>query len=288
MNYNDPIKFQQERDFGQVFNATFVFLKQERKKLWTVFLKYCGPLLILTLIAFGLYQSRILNLGFNTSDITQYDDLSMLASVAGVAILALLLLLATYSMICTSVYAYISLYVEKGSEGFEIEDVWQKIGQNYFRILGVSLLKGLIIVIGFIFCILPGIYLSISLSMIFIIMIYEKKPFGDSFSRSFEITHERWWWTLLLLFIFNIVISLIRMVFQLPATIISMVYMVNSIESGDISSSISIVYGVLNSLSIIIGLILYTIPYIAISFQYFAIVETKEKPSLMDQIDHIG
>ncbi|MBN1187698.1 MAG: hypothetical protein JXB49_35820 [Bacteroidales bacterium] len=285
MNYNEPIKFQQERDFGQVFNSTFAFIKQEYKKLGNIFIRYCTPLILLSAIATTLYQHRMLGFELNPYSSNPFGALE---GLVGIILLMAVLAAASHAMIACTIFSYISLYSTKGSEGFEAEDVWQKISENYFKVFGTVVLAFIIIMAGTVFCVLPGIYLGVSLCFILIIVVHEKKSFGDAFSRSFELSHERWWWTLLLIIVIGIIMAVIGLLISLPSTIITMSSALHNIQSGEYSQNQNIIITATSAVSSIASQILKVIPLVAYAFQYFAIVESKEKPSLMNQIDQIS
>lgn len=285
MNYNDPIKFQQERDFGQVFNAIFSFIKQDFRKLSSIFIRYCGPLIILTVIASTLYQYRFLGVELNPYS---SNPLDIFEGMWGIIVLMVILSAATQTMIAATIYSYISLYATKGPEGFEAEDVWKKVTENFFKLLGTTIVCGIIIGIGTVFCIIPGIYLGVSLCFILFIIVHEEKSFGDAFSRSFELSHERWWWTLLLIIVIFMIIGVISFVFTLPATIMTATSEFHNTNPGNFSENSKIILSVFNVLSSLISHVLNVVPLVAFSFQYFAIVESKDKTSLMNQIDQIN
>ena len=68
----------------------------------------------------------------------------------------------------------------------------------FFGFLGYSILCGLIIMMGFICLIVPGFYLAIKLSPApYIYLLGESEPL----KRSWEITRERFWWTVLMMFV---------------------------------------------------------------------------------------
>ena len=52
------INFKQERDFGDLFNATFGFISQEFKRLGTAILYFVVPFLLLTAIAMTIYSVK--------------------------------------------------------------------------------------------------------------------------------------------------------------------------------------------------------------------------------------
>ncbi|MFH2095530.1 MAG: hypothetical protein ABIJ16_07490, partial [Bacteroidota bacterium] len=202
-------------------------------------------------------------------------------------VVILIFSILAYTMLISVAHSYIAEYAEKGRGNFTLQDVWHRTGQNFFKALGASILCGLIISIGFVFCIVPGVYLGVSLSLIFIIMFFERKSFGDSFSRSFELTKVQWWWTLLLLIVILLIIGIMTLVFSIPNMIIASLTMFHSI-SGDVSESMKIVYLIVNAATTFLTSFLNVIMWLVLAIQYFNIIEIKESPGLLKRIDAIN
>lgn len=78
-------------------------------------------------------------------------------------------------------YGYIKLYIQKGPDGFSITDVWLQVSQYFFPFLGGSIVAGLVALVGAVFCLIPGIYFGVVLSIIFCIMIFEDMSFMPAF-----------------------------------------------------------------------------------------------------------
>src|SRR3989339_879216 len=105
------------RDFGEILNATFIFLKQNYKPLFKALLTFAGPFILLSAIATGYYQSNALNATFFTFNPGMNSVLSYFEDI----MLSLLLLIVasalSYTMIITTVYSYMKLYALHGKEG---------------------------------------------------------------------------------------------------------------------------------------------------------------------------
>lgn len=279
-------EFKKERDFGSILNATFAFIKQEFKPLFKSVIVYAGPFILLAAIAAGYYQANVMNSMFlfknpnfshNLENFLFYFALLMGASVL------------SYTMMITTVYSYIKLYIDKGRNGFEFEDVGRLIAHNFLKVFGTTILLFLLIAIGTVFCIIPGIYLGVSLCLIFPILILEDNSFRNSFSRSFSLTHYQWWWTLLLLIVIYLIVGVASYILAVPQMIISFVYGFNSIKAGaDASGTMRDTMLIVTACVTFINSLLGLIPFIAIALQYFNIVEKKESPGLLQKIDRIG
>ncbi len=280
------INFKEERDFGQVLNATFQFIGQEFKPLGQVILIYVLPFIILASVVTGVFINNTFNWARLIQDPESFAEVgNIIGGAGGVWILSML----SYLFLLLGVYSYISLYVEKGRGNFQKEDVWKKMTQNILPVVGTGIVVGLLVVIGFAFCIVPGIYFAVSLSMIFIIIIYEKQSFGDAFSRSFQLTKLQWWWTLLLLIVVTIITSVLSGIVSFPVGINAIIQGLHAVQEGDMPTDFFGPFGTAYLvIANIISYLLYIIIYVAISFQYFNLVEISEKPSLAERIAAIN
>ena len=274
------VDFKQDREFGDILNATFVFLKQNYKPLGKTLLIYASPFIIMTAIVYAFFNvsmySGMLGSGMNV--------FNMVGQMSGYAFFYILLASTSYTIFNGIIYGYIKLYNEKGFGNFEPADVWKFALKYFFPILGAQIVFGLVITVGFILILIPGIYLAVSLSLLLIILLIEGKGFGDAFSRSFLLTHKRWWWTFLLLLVTYIIIMVVNYIFAIPSVILQSTIM---FHGGD-AETYKMIYGFFIALSQIVSYISYTIPMIALAFHYFSIVESAERPSLHNEIENIG
>jgi len=274
------VDFKQDREFGDILNATFVFLKQNFKPLGKILLIYASPFIIMSSIIYAFFNvsmySGILGSGMNI--------FNMIGQISGYAFLYLLLATASYTIFIGLIYGYIKLYNDKGFGNFEPVEVWQFTLRYFFPILGANIVFGLVIMVGFIMLIIPGIYLVVSLSLLLVTLLMEGKGFGDAFSRSFLLTHKRWWWTFLLLLVTYIILMVINYIFMIPTAILQSTIM---FHGGD-QESYKLIYGFFLALTQVVSYISYIIPMIALAFHYFSIVESVEKPSLHNEIENIG
>jgi len=274
------IEFNKERDFGEIFNATFTFISQNFKQLGLAIIYYALPFLLFISIMMSMVYKDMLNFS-----IDPYG--SSIGSFINNYLLIILCYVAGYTIIMATVCGYISLYVRHGKDNFTVTDVWEVIKNKSLTILLAFIIGFIMIILGTILLILPGIYLTISMSMIFFIIVHEDKGFGSALSRSFELTHKSWWWTLLLLLVMNILVSVVNMIFQIPQWIIVGINTFHKVSGGGVSG-FSALQTILTAIYFIISTILFSLPFIALSFQYFSIIEKTESPTLLQKIQDIG
>jgi hypothetical protein len=281
----ETLNLRKKREFGEVFNATVIFLKQEFKLFGKAYLYYVFPIAILIAIISGYNQVSMVQ-GLKNVRIT--NAFSLYGAFYGKYMLTYAMLIVNQSLILTLIYSYMKLYLEKGSGNFNLQEIAEKMKSNFFKILLAVLLVFVIVIIGTVCCIVPGIYLGVSVSLIFCIMLFENKSIGEAFSRSFELTRIQWWSTFLILFVSYVIVLLIIYILAIPLSIYGFTVGMHSLKSTeDFSGSLSVVMGIYTSFTTLISAVIYLIPLTVIAFQYFNLVEIKEMPSLIDKIDQM-
>lgn len=287
------INFKQKRDFGDIFNATFAFIKQEFNPLGKAFLYYVLPLLIIASILavfISIEQQKYINsmLGDNPSSLG--NPFGMMGKTFRYSFLLIIVYVFIMTSLVCTVYGYIKVYNVKGSGQVTNDDVWNEIKKYFFPVLGYSIVTGIITMIGAVFCILPGIYLGVCLSMVLMILMFEGIGLGDSISRSFYLIKENWWATFGIILVAYILVYLVSIVLSIPAMLFGFKSLFTSFkniqETGMMNFSTT--YFIVSSITNLLMYVLIIIPLITIAFQYFNLLEIKERPSLNDKIDQIG
>jgi hypothetical protein len=279
----ETINLRKKREFGEVFNATILFLKQEYKLLGKAFLYYVLPVSIVIAIISSYSQvsmMRNLNLTDSRSILANYGN-----NFPRYMIIYLLMII-NQAVLLSLVLGYLRLYLEKGSGNFQMKDILEMMKASFVRMLLAMLLVFVIVMVGLILCVIPGVYLGVSLSVIFCIIMFENRSIGEAFSRSFELTRIQWWWTFLIIFVSTVIVALIIYILAIPAGIFGLSIGMHQIKNpGTLPESMGVLFVIYNSVMAVITYILYIIPFTVIAFQYFNLVEIKERPSLLEKID---
>jgi len=272
------IDLKRPRDFGAVFTTTFAFLKQEFRPLGMAILYIVFPFILISAISLVLFMNRFKPFIMNPEAI---PSSGFLMEILLFYILMILIFLVTNVLLTSTVNNYIALYVEKGRGNFNVADVSARIGTNFWQILFTVILTGIMIAIGYMFCIIPGIYLAVSMCFVYIAITYDKKGFGDALSRSFEISHFQWWSTFLLLIVIYLILFLIALI---PYFII-LISIIGSMTVTELNDNFSPdkLIEVIRKLSYMLALLtilfslLSVIPMVAIAVQYISLAEIKAK-----------
>ena len=288
---NSSINFKQERDFGDLFNATFSFISQEFKRLGTAILYFVFPFFIVSAIAMTIYSVKAQEMSQALIQGDKNDPFaifSLLGSMMGyVAVTMLISFIATTVLMCT-VYGYIKLYIQKGPEGFTINDVWLEVTRYFWKALIATIIVGIVVLVGIIFCVIPGIYLGVALFIVFPIMIFEEKNFGTSFSRSMKLINTNWWLTFGILIVTGIIIYVLAIFISIPSIILGFKSLFANLKQNQMPVlDFSVGFYIINSITSLISQLLMVIPLVLSAFVYFSFVEKVENPSLIDKIGQI-
>jgi hypothetical protein len=276
--------FRQERDFGAKISASFEFVAAHWQPLSRCLIYFVLPAALLMGILLGLAQTnalRILSEGSTSST----GPLSRLSNqFGGLQLLGLLATLISYALLAATVYGYVNVRMTLPPEQ-EVTPAlvgeWVKRDAPRMAISGLAAV--ILISLNFLLLIIPGIYMSIAISMIWAIQSFERKGMGSSISRNISLIRGKWWSTFGLSLIVSILVALIGMVFQLPQLI---PYAGRLLGWAWANSSLLLIAG--NIVAATGQVMLYTLLLAALMFQYFNLVERKEGIGLRSMVDSLG
>ena len=269
------IEFRKVRDFGQLLSATFEFIRQNFKLLFKSNLLIAAPFILLAGVFMGLYQSSLFNFS-NQPEIEQF---------AIPFLISIVFMMFSYLVITIVTYSFITLYKSLEAEAFDINDVWQTTKQNFWMLLFTGIGYAVIIGFGFLLLIIPGIYLSVALSIIYIVRLEEGISFFEAIDRCIKILSGNWWSTFGLIIVIGFIQGFLGFIFYVPNYIVTFFLAFAGIDAttGEAGKILFIISSIIASL----GTLLYAISIIALAFQYYNLVERKEAPGQMHQIEEI-
>jgi hypothetical protein len=288
--------FRKERDLGEIISDTFSFFSQNSKKLMNIFLKFIGPFLLVTIIFSVYYQYKT---GDLLSDFTAIGAnpeyfFDAFGENLLVFILSLLSTLATYVVLYGTVLHIIKSYIDNNGEILE-QDVSDGLKRDFLPLTGYFLLNIIVVIIGLILCILPGVYIAVVVSPGIALLVMEKKSVGDTFSKCFKIIKDNWWITFATVLVFGILISILGVIFDLPITIYAFVEGFTGFSDSSFSSQEELagiyqnwIYLVFAAISVLGQFFLSIFNVISTALIYFNLSERQEFTGTYDQIDQIG
>lgn len=316
----DTIILQQERDFSDKINASFTFVSQNFRTLFLSVLYFAGPLSLIGGIANGIVQSN--NLNFVSSGATRprgTESNDIFANSFGDSfahLFTLNYLIATIFLILASIMVAITVFsllmeYQENSESLTIERVWTRMQTFFMPVLGsyaISILIFILIIIVFaamIGAMITGVggviggFLSAIIGMVgLVVVIYSFVTFSlspaivafegvgawEALGKAKFLIEDRWWSTFGLIVIISIINSFVAMIFGVPAMIVTSMKVLKI--GGGISGNISLI--VTTMISTVGQVVISSLIYVAISFQYFNLAEKREGNGLKLLIKEIG
>lgn len=281
------MEIRKSRDFGEIISATFEFLRIHFKSISLSLLFYAGPFSFVGGVGYGMMNGKL----FDYSTLTEGSVSSIINLVIFGSIFYVFLLLATLMSILI-VNTYFDM-VERSESKAPIPhtEVWNVAKERIGVTIFTSIVSFLLIAVGMVFCILPGIWFLMPLSMIYILRFQEPHlGLVDAIKRSFFIIKDNWWITFGVYIVIAMIVGVMAQIFSLPTFIMTVV--TGLTMTYDPSNSYSVVMTVINVFFGIVytvgTLLLSSITYIAMGFQYFSLVEQKDPVSLLKKIENIG
>lgn len=272
----ESIKLNEVRDFGKLLGAPFTFFRQEMKPLSRALLMYAGPFLLISQVLLGIFLQQIFTNVIN--------NMTIWVNIFAYISLFFFFLILAFSMALTVINSYVILYEERGRDNFTLDDVWEMTKNNFFKVLGAQFLVLMLVIVGFVFCYVPGIYLQTALSFVNISMMKEKISFGEAFKRSFEIIRGEWWFIFGLTLVMGLILGFISYIFILPPYIAG----IASAFTNTFSVTTKILIVVFVVLYFVFYLFMFSIQTILTDFEYYSLIEKKERPGLFNRIQAIN
>ncbi|MFC4212048.1 hypothetical protein ACFOWA_12685 [Pedobacter lithocola] len=277
------IEFKKVRDFGQLINDTFTFIRQNLKPLVKTYFIFSGLFVLGAMLSMLLQQYKTIGM-INSIDGNTARNAFGFGSLYGIEYyLAVIFSFAGYSSTTVAILSYIAVYVQKGNQTPTTDEVWGYFKHYFFRVFGSSFLLILMLIVAFIFCLVPGFWLFPFIAMVFPIMVVENATLSYAFNRSFKIIKDNFWITFGTLFIIWIIVYASMSIVVLPTTIFSMIGLFSH-NKPHMSLSFSMITTVIQYLCQVFTII----PIITITLSYFSLVEQKESTGLMERISNFG
>lgn len=314
MHTEEKINFRQDRDFGETFNITVKFIRQNFKHFFTTLILIAGPFILIGAIASAVYQANALGLFYNTFSVSETYDI-----LGRYRIFALLYYMFYFiaSIVTIAVTgAYMILYSEKGPGNFTTREVGNLVLRNTGKLiltslallvlllpviaayagLGVLAAAGnnvaLIIIYAFILLVGMGIFLpnfSWLLPSVYFVAMQEKKSAFSSISRTFQLMRGSYWWTWLIMFVGIIAIYVLILVFSLPQIIYYLVITFSHAKGTfENYSDSSVFFIAITTICTFFTFILCAVAFVLCGFHYYSLAERKDGTGLLSRIDEIG
>ncbi|RZL36904.1 MAG: hypothetical protein EOO96_06040 [Pedobacter sp.] len=283
----ENVEFKKIREFGDLIGDTMLFIKQNFKPLMKCFFSLCGIFILAGMISSIMAQLQMVSMLDNVRESAisrSYNNPFNVFYNFGINyLLVIIFLVLNYTSMYVTILSYISIYIQKGNVAPTLPEVWSYFKFYFWRMLGSGIVMTIFLMICFVCCFFPGVYVFPAVSLFYPIMIMENASFSYSFSRSFNLLKNEWWITAATFMVIWLITYACTLVIQLPGTIIAMVSAFSHLEQ-----PVTKGYAIATSVSSYIAQIFLIIPIIGATFIYFNLVERKESSGLLNRIDGLG
>jgi hypothetical protein len=274
---NEKFELKKIRDFGQVFNDTFAFFKDNLKPLLSALFVICGFFMLIGAIGSA---TTYLNMS-GVLDGNSYDS-GRSISLIGKTFATTFIMLITQFCINLVTLCYMAVYNEHNSKKGTLADVWNFFKYYFWRVFGASILLGMLTVIACLFIFIPGIYLGVVFSLVPSIIVMENASISEAFNKCFRLIRSRWWFVFGVLFVISIIVGIANSIAGVP---LGMVPVLGKLISNQMATApLVIFFSILRSLLVVT----YSLTAIAIALCYFSLSEQKDGTGLMARIDDFG
>lgn len=283
------IKLLKVRDFGEIFNDTFSFLRQNLWPLVKPSIIIAGPLFFIGGLFYGrgiggYYKNIFGSIGEDTPDFEAMES-SMVDMFINYGIGYIFIILG-YILFITILNSYIILYRKTDYDPAELTTalVWQESKKHLGMVIITAIVTIILLFIGFILCFVPGIFLSVPLSLLIIMRMEERElSLGEAIRKCFKLVENYWWLTFGMILILSLIYSLVSSTLSLPVTLTLMGS--SFFQIGTIGS---IIQSLLMGITYLFTFLLSGILYVGIAVTYYSHKERMEGISLANRIDSIG
>jgi hypothetical protein len=97
-----------------------------------------------------------------------------------------------------------------------IGEAWRRVRPRFWALLGLALLQGLIVMLGFIACIIPGVFLWAKLSLSTPALMLEGRRITDAMRRSSALVRGSWWRVFGILLLASVITMIVGQILRLP------------------------------------------------------------------------
>jgi hypothetical protein len=262
------IEFRKKREMGDIFTDSFEFIRLEIKPISKLVAIYVLPFLIL----YGFVQIYLQKNVISKIDFT--DTEALLENIGPVYLnvfIFALFGLFVQSLLIATYYSYIEVYIKKGKGNFDLSDVTPYLFANGLMAIGASILVFFIVMFGLILCIIPGIFFANTLSIVFIILLFERKGIGNALLRSSNLVNRQWWNTFLINIVGLIFVWVVNFIMAIPTMISGLSISIFNQKQTPVEYPDW--YWVILGVSTVVSSLFYIIPYTFLAFQYFSLDE---------------
>lgn len=261
------INLHEVRGINDLITVTFLFIRQEFKSL-----VFCLGILLLPLMLVLLTLHGVLMVTAG----------EFIMGMGGGFILTNAVFFYWVMMISIS---YLSVYDDNCKKSDQpsvtCREVWRVMWPSIGKTLVWIVFYILLVVLGFLFFVIPGVYFSVAWVFSVYLMVIKKQPLRMNMF-SFDFIRGEWWATFGIYLALGIIVGVMSYVFTIPLSLVNYVYLLTGEADGMwVTFLVTFVMSVGQNL-------FRAILFIGVGFKFFGILESREHSLLREKINSIG
>ncbi|PCH49563.1 MAG: hypothetical protein COC22_06385 [Flavobacteriaceae bacterium] len=292
----NSIEFKKERDLGAIITDTFSFIRENWRDYFLTVFKIIGPILLVgaAVLVFAMISYSGAIKGMINVNQSAPDPSTILSSIFGMfgwIFLMFVVFGIVYTLLAEVSLFYIKSYIQNNGVA-NFQEVKDNTYANIWKFIGLGVLSILMMMLGYILCFLPAIYISIVLFLAMPIMVFENKSVGDTISHCFTLIKSEWWNTFGVVFVIGILVAMLGFVFSIPSLIYQLISMGVSFSNEDPTAILGIlddpIYLMLNLIAYFGKFLFYSVTLVSSAFIYFDLNEQKNFTGTFEKIESLG
>lgn len=278
----EKINLSVERSFSDLITATINFMKQEFVPFIRAFAVIGFPVILVVLY---LIKDVLMSTFELSQHPQQYGDdffgtMAINSMISGLSTMIMAAWVQLFS-IC-----YLRVYWDHYREGVEeritISEVFSMMVRKFGVFIGWSFFYMLIVIVGMLLFIVPGVYFAVALTFGVYIVILKDKGFSSLMTDSMAMIKGHWWMTVGYVLVLQLLVGVVGYVFSIPYAAVSM----TSLFTGEVPGVYELTFTLL--LSYLGQYTLYTVAFVGIGMLFFSRSEAMEHTTLLSRIDELG
>jgi len=195
-NMDKSFVLDKERSLSEIVDDSYLFIKHNFIEMAGKIATTAGPFL------------------FVSHAFSQKLQPEVVEGSSFIALLNLFALFASQALLNTIVYGYL-IHKEQDTV-FDRDAMWRYIAKHFFFVLSTFSSVFILLALGIVVFVIPGLYLFVPLSMIYIHRLQAYTSFTESLSFLIVLVKGNWWSTFGVLVIASLVLAVSALVFFIP------------------------------------------------------------------------
>ncbi len=279
--------------FSDIITQVFDLVRETFRTTIVATIKVCGPWLVMTAILMAFSISWFIRLFTGLSGAEQtaewdasFDSMILSSLLIGLGILLVLVVLYAIAAAFQTCVTYITIkHLNETGHLPTYDEVKASIKKRFWKVVLGMIVSTIIINTASQFFYLPGIFVSVPLSIMVAGIIADNLDLGTALSASFKLIKNRWWFSFGVLVVSGLAQVAAASILMLPVVVI--LIGLYALGYWTDLSSLSIVIGALGSIIMIVA---YTfanfIGQVAHMVLYYSHRERNNGQHLMQRIEH--